>query len=157
MQVRAALSSALILLFCALGGTEGFAVGGNQGRMASAQLQWEKRYKGFIKEEGFRSCGAAWQGYCQLGRGAMYINEDTAAETQVNSIFIPRGKLTSSISASDMETMDMKQIVNRIDDYDPDSEFVVIFQSDGLCGVDVVKPNMAPQQVAKALREQQRP
>eukprot|EP00975_Prorocentrum_lima_P050819 10649401-Prorocentrum_lima.AAC.1 len=31
---------------------------------------WEHAYHGFIAKAGFRTSGAAWEGYCRLGRGA---------------------------------------------------------------------------------------
>lgn len=109
---------------------------------------WEHAYHGFIAKAGFRTCGAAWEGYCRLGRGAMYVTKDASSDGVRG--FVPIARLSRSLGEN-AATADLQEIVRRIDNYDPEKEFVVIFEADGITGVDVLKPALPPFKVAETI------
>eukprot|EP00638_Chattonella_subsalsa_P003979 CAMPEP_0117754586 /NCGR_PEP_ID=MMETSP0947-20121206/12912_1 /TAXON_ID=44440 /ORGANISM="Chattonella subsalsa, Strain CCMP2191" /LENGTH=242 /DNA_ID=CAMNT_0005573693 /DNA_START=93 /DNA_END=821 /DNA_ORIENTATION=+ len=124
------------------------------------QHEWERRYKAYIGKSGKDVCIMSWDGFQQLGRGAVLANYDQAEvngslneDSQfggITSIYVPRDKWTGvapdGTSANDQ---DLEHILSRIDTYDPTKEFIVIFQGAGLMGADIVKPNIDPPTVFK--------
>ena len=119
--------------------------------------RWEENYKAYVKRNGELLCAMAWEGYETLGRGAVFANydgnPDTLAMLDVNgktvksampSFYISKEKL---MEQTDPSAPNLAPIVSRISTYDPQRQFVVIFESDGTQGADIVTPNQAPSEV----------
>ncbi|CAM9964155.1 unnamed protein product, partial [Sphacelaria rigidula] len=119
----------------------------------------------YIKRTGQYLCSMSWEGYEEMGRGAIFANYDDArADGKLNdaekfggipSMYIPL-KEFESMRAADRpgEDDDLAQIVKRIDTYRPETEFVVVFQAAGVMGTDVVRPNISPPDMAKYVVKQ---
>jgi hypothetical protein len=121
---------------------------------------WEAQYKIFINRHGKYLSGFCHQGLSNLGRGAIYANyegrrvEDDGTDTLGGLPFAycpVREFEQMRATASKGEIIHLDQILNRVKTYDPSLEFVVIFQGEGLLGVDIVKPNAPPSEIAQML------
>ena len=66
-------------------------------------------------------------------------------------MYVPLDKYSEREPQTEQEKVDLQQILQRIQNYDPEREFVVIFEAAGLMGADVVKPSVAPPLVHKAV------
>lgn len=117
---------------------------------------WAEKYKAYVNRNGEMLCAMAWEGYERLGRGAVFANDDIEAssvavmrpggmENARASFYVDRDKLIER-NENDMVPQ-MKPILNRIAKYDPNTQFVVVFEADGTQGADIVTPNMAPSEV----------
>ncbi len=119
---------------------------------------WAEKYKSYVKRNGELLCAMAWEGYETLGRGAVFANYDDAArsvamvdrggkdmQSTTPSFYVDRDKL---VEMNDKEQLaQMKHILHRIAVYNPQTQFVVVFEADGTQGADIVTPNHAPSEV----------
>mmetsp|Transcript_43867 Transcript_43867/g.137845 ORF Transcript_43867/g.137845 Transcript_43867/m.137845 type:complete len:177 (+) Transcript_43867:250-780(+) len=122
---------------------------------AGAPSEWHRDYQGFVASSGFQVCGAAWEGYRKLGRGAMFVScEDggcthapvIGACSEGREMFIPAGRLSA-----DADGVDMAAIMDSVGSYDPDSELVVLFENKaGVLGFDVLRPHLPLPQIARS-------
>ncbi|CAM9344484.1 unnamed protein product [Discosporangium mesarthrocarpum] len=130
-------------------------------------VSWEKEYKAYIKRTGKYLCSMSWDGYEQMGRGAIFANYDDAmAKDKLNneadkfggvpSMYIPLKEFESMQAAKPNEADDLNQILARVRSYSPEKEFVVVFQAAGMMGTDVVKPNITPPEMAKHVVTQEK-
>ncbi|KAG5179486.1 hypothetical protein JKP88DRAFT_349879 [Tribonema minus] len=123
---------------------------------------WEREYKAFIRRCGAYVCSLSWQAYEKMGRGAVYSNYDggkaagTLSEADeklggIPSMFCPLHEFEAMVpgAAAKGEHNDLDQIIQRIKQYDPTKEFVVVFQAGGVCGADICSPSIPPPDVAK--------
>jgi len=51
----------------------------------------------------------------------------------------------------------LRQILSRIKSYDPERQFVVVFQAAGIMGTDIVTPNIPPSQMAARMEGSTQP
>lgn len=122
---------------------------------------WENEYKAYIKRTGQYLCSMSWEGHEEMGRGAIFANYDDARkEGKLNdmdkfggipSMYVPLTEFESMKAAGKEagEEDDLEQIVKRVKAYNPEKEFVVVFQAVGVMGADIVRPNVSPPEMAK--------
>mmetsp|Transcript_5668 Transcript_5668/g.8520 ORF Transcript_5668/g.8520 Transcript_5668/m.8520 type:complete len:164 (+) Transcript_5668:37-528(+) len=102
---------------------------------------WEKEYKGFVRRCGAYICSLSWHAYEKMGRGAIYANYDggkkanTLSEADskfggVPSMFCPLKEFEDMkpLNSVKNEHTDLNEIIRRVKEYDPEREFVVVFQ-----------------------------
>jgi len=123
---------------------------------------WQKEYKAFLKRNGKDICAMCYDGYRRLGRGAVFANYSEAMDKvesdidlaqSVPSMYVPMDKLRESASRRPSQGGDMKHITDRVARYDPEKQFVVVFECNGVMGADIVTPNMEPQKVWDETRD----
>mmetsp|Transcript_2214 Transcript_2214/g.6586 ORF Transcript_2214/g.6586 Transcript_2214/m.6586 type:complete len:199 (+) Transcript_2214:101-697(+) len=128
------------------------------------QKLWEKEYKAFLKRNGKVICAMCYEGYKRLGRGAVlanYSSVETKSQSRVDqaqsvpSMYVTAEKLREA-SGSGRSDSDIRHIVQRIKAYNPESQFVVVFQCHGVMGADVVTPNMKPEDVWQSTKDEAR-
>mmetsp|Transcript_3069 Transcript_3069/g.4700 ORF Transcript_3069/g.4700 Transcript_3069/m.4700 type:complete len:226 (+) Transcript_3069:91-768(+) len=134
----------------------------------SAPDKWKQSFQKLLKSSGFDLCRMAWKGYisgrdafegsrtdAEIGgpvpyKGAIFANkdvrlkkEDDETVNQVPAFFVSREKLLALKPAEiGIETMEL--ILERIDLYDPDKQFVVVYTDVGMTGCDIVTPQISP-------------
>jgi hypothetical protein len=104
----------------------------------------------------------SWEGHTRFGRGAIYANNQARPGVKRGSkpadvksfggaptMYVPLNKYSEREPKTDQEQSDLEHILKRIKTYDPEKEFVVIFEAAGLMGADVVKPSLPPAVVHK--------
>jgi len=101
-----------------------------------------------------------------MGRGAVFANESVSSSnigvaqpgktgkigTAMPSFYVSRDQL---IERNEKNTIpQMAPILRRIGLYDPESQFVVVFETDGMQGADIVTPNQRPAVVWKRTKRE---
>lgn len=134
--------------------------GGSPGDPEVQRMKWESQYKSYISEMGKYITGMSWKGYMEVGKGAIQANNQLKPNPKVtgkgrssrpldqapSTKYVPITYFESKL-AEDNEHKDstnINQIIARLDNYDPNREFVVVFEAAGLMGVDVVRPSIPP-------------
>ena len=112
---------------------------------AGQAVSWRAEYKAFVNDHGLTLCGNSWKGFEALGRGAIYANHDARPPA---STYVPLGRWLDSLALSADDPSTVEAVVEYIRGYDPEMQFVVVFQYGGVLGADVVCPNMRPPEVA---------
>ncbi|CAM9677668.1 unnamed protein product [Choristocarpus tenellus] len=108
----------------------------------------------------------SWEGHEKMGRGAIFANYDDARKDLkapnkvemlggIPSMYVPLSEFESMQGAKEDEANDLAQIINRVETYRPEKEFVVVFQAAGVMGTDVVKPSISPPEMAKYVVSQE--
>ena len=114
----------------------------------SAGSSWEKEYKGYIKRNGMHLAGMSWKGYEKLGTGCIVANYDVKDATipgeAFKSMYVPENKFDDV-----GEEEGVKRILDRLREYEPERQFVVVFTTGDVMGVDIVTPNIPPPQVSR--------
>lgn len=118
----------------------------------------------YIRRNGEVLCAMAWEGYERLGRGAVFANYDADAQSVavvgkgakavrsgIPSFYVDRARL---VTENEKSLDKMKPILDRIDEYDPDKQFVVVFEAFGTQGADIVTPNQLPSEVWARTQQQ---
>lgn len=113
----------------------------------------------------------SYAGYQHGGRGAVFADYDrrrkagenvggvvmvsgekdkVGVEEGIPSMYISRAQIIRENQGKEKgESEGVKQILRRIDGYDPEKQFVVVFSWGGIMGADVVSPSVAPRTVWK--------
>ncbi|CEL99908.1 unnamed protein product [Vitrella brassicaformis CCMP3155] len=148
-----------------------FSYGGSQLTPMEQQQLWEKSYQENVRASGFSWCAQAWMGYEKMGRGAVMVYHELKQEGEgeggdgaatatkatkmdvAPTMYAPAEKFSKKAGSREEESH-LAQVRRRLDSYDPHKEFVVVFQSSGLMGADIVKPNMAPAEAARIYKEE---
>mmetsp|Transcript_17863 Transcript_17863/g.27610 ORF Transcript_17863/g.27610 Transcript_17863/m.27610 type:complete len:291 (-) Transcript_17863:21-893(-) len=131
--------------------------GGSEGNQATQLQTWEAEYQAFLKESGKELTAMSWEGFTKNGRGAIYVNRQKKGKakqkkgTDIKTLFVPLDKYKERAPKSDQEQQDLQQILTRVEGYDPEKEFVMVFEAAGLMGADVVKPSMCPPDIHKLI------
>ena len=112
---------------------------------AGQAVSWRGEYKAFVNKHGLTLCGNSWKGFEALGRGAIYANHDARPPA---STYVPLGRWLDSLALSADDPSTVEAVIEYIRGYDPETQFVVVFQCGGVLGADVVCPNMRPPEVA---------
>lgn len=138
----------------------------NEEAKRNKQQHWETEYKAFIKRTGAHICGLAYNGYVKEGRGAIYAKythtgSDPQSLTDVDkisgvpSLYVPLNQWMESAEndkdSSTSSQADLQHILERILSYDPEKQFVVVFETKDLMGADIVRPNIPPPEMAHRL------
>lgn len=128
-----------------------FVVPGQSRRQStamSAGSDWEKEYKNYIKRNGMHLAGMSWRGYEKLGIGCIVTNydvKDAAIPGEAfKSMYVPESKFGGVD-----EEEGVKRILDRLKEYEPERQFVVVFTTGNVMGVDIVTPNIPPPQVSR--------
>ncbi|GMH79114.1 hypothetical protein TrLO_g13572 [Triparma laevis f. longispina] len=124
------------------------------------QQKWELAYKDHLKRVGPKITALAYDGYLAHGRGSLLckadLNNDGPANEALPNAYLPKVKWSESNPLSSSDLLNLKEIHTRIASYDPEVQFVIVFQAHGLMGCDVVKPNIKPRIMAEKQREERR-
>lgn len=88
--------------------------------------------------------GMAWQSFQQLGRGAIYANEGSSQAL----LYVTLSDWIKNKPTGFDDVAGLDEIVERIRSYDPEMQFVVVYESGGQMLADIVKPSIPPPQVA---------
>ncbi len=131
------------------------------------EAPWALAYKAYVRRNGEMLCAMAWEGFERLGRGAVFANYSTDQgnigvaqpgsgeyTTGRPSFYVSRNQLVARNEAATIPQM--APILQRIASYDPYRQFVVVFESDGTQGADIVTPNQLPAEVWKRSKEKAR-
>lgn len=132
--------------------------GAPRARTDASPAGWADKYEAYVARNGELLCAMAWEGYEKLGRGAVFTNYDSAsanvgfasapggaAQPATPSFYVDRDQLLAKNARDDIPQM--APILSRIADYDPQTQFVVVFEADGTQGADIVTPNQRPSDV----------
>eukprot|EP00747_Dinoflagellata_sp_TGD_P182519 gnl/TRDRNA2_/TRDRNA2_36797_c0_seq1.p1 gnl/TRDRNA2_/TRDRNA2_36797_c0~~gnl/TRDRNA2_/TRDRNA2_36797_c0_seq1.p1 ORF type:complete len:309 (+),score=51.51 gnl/TRDRNA2_/TRDRNA2_36797_c0_seq1:79-1005(+) len=118
--------------------------------------KWKVEYKGMIDRVGDTLAGMCWKGYQKLGRGALFANYDNRANPELGQddasvmTYVPLDKWQEKFEIATEEEQDLLQgWIDNIEDYEPDTQYVVIFQSGRVMGSDIVEPETAPKRIAR--------
>ena len=128
------------------------------------EAPWALAYKSYVRRNGEMLCSMAWEGFDRLGRGAVFANYSVdhgnvgvarpgsgEFSTGTPSFYVSRDQL---VARNDAKTIpQMAPILQRIASYDPYRQFVVVFESDGTQGADIVTPNQSPMEVWKRTKK----
>merc|ERR1719210_1319245 len=73
-------------------------------------------YKAFLRMNGKALTGMAWKSFQDLGRGAVFVNQDASSQA---SLYVPLDKwlMQKPSGPDDLDGMD--RVVTRIREYDP--------------------------------------
>jgi hypothetical protein len=118
------------------------AYGGASNDPIEQQKKWEIAYKAFISRMGKYLTAMSWEGHKRYGKGAIYANSqvreplkrgDVATKWQkfggVPTLYVPREQYVAKDAQSEQELKDLQQIISRIDLYNAEREFVVVFEA----------------------------
>lgn len=83
--------------------------------------------------------------------GDWQAESDVDRHESMASAYVPLAKL--KVSDDPAQQANLRQITDRIRSYNPERQFVVVFESHGLMGADIVTPNMPPREVWKQARD----
>lgn len=125
---------------------------------------WAKEYLAYLKRNGRDLCAMCYEGYKQLGRGAVLANYSGKKERPNSEVDRMQGVPSMYVTASKLreaagvgaENADVEQITRRIVEYDPETQFVMVFEHAGVMGADIVTPNITPRAVWSAQRDEER-
>jgi hypothetical protein len=134
--------------------------------------EWERAYKAYVKKNGAQLCALAWRGYQKEGRGAIVakqradqsmeeeeVPEGLAAfEGVPSAMYTPLRKWMEGLEAAaavdgdvGLQSGALRQILERVMKYDPEEDFVMVFETPRLCGADIVRPSITPPIMAARL------
>eukprot|EP00188_Purpureofilum_apyrenoidigerum_P000703 Plantae.Rhodophyta-Purpureofilum_apyrenoidigerum.ctg13294.p1 GENE.Plantae.Rhodophyta-Purpureofilum_apyrenoidigerum.ctg13294~~Plantae.Rhodophyta-Purpureofilum_apyrenoidigerum.ctg13294.p1 ORF type:complete len:222 (+),score=36.37 Plantae.Rhodophyta-Purpureofilum_apyrenoidigerum.ctg13294:47-667(+) len=129
------------------------------------QTLWEKEYKAFLKRNGRMVCAMCYEGYKCLGRGAVLANYSDVQKKEsdsrvdqaqsIPSMYVTAEKLRGAPGSGTSDS-DIRHIIQRIKAYNPEKQFVVVFQCHGVMGADIVTPNMKPEDVWQSTKDEAR-
>ena len=124
-----------------------------------APTPWEREYKAYLRRNGEVLCAMSYAGFRQGGRGAVFADysprtaeDDTADLEGIPSVYVTKDQLLKKGQGNELGKRDQKgmdHILSRVDRYDPEKEFVVVFTAQGVMGADVVTPTIPPREVWK--------
>lgn len=136
----------------------------------AVRKEWEKEYKLYIKKNGAQLCAMAWRGFEKEGRGAIVSKQKApavaaaapegleAVEGVASAMYVPLSRWMDGIEAAAQVDGDvgvqsgaLRLILERVRGYDPQTDFVVVFETPRLCGADIVHPSIAPPIMAERL------
>jgi hypothetical protein len=116
--------------------------GGASGDPLEQNKKWEVAYKAFISRMGKYLTAMSWEGHKRYGKGAIYANSqvreplkrgETVTKWQkfggVPTLYVPRDQYIAKEAQSEQESKDLQQIISRIDNYNAEREFVVVFEA----------------------------
>mmetsp|Transcript_5908 Transcript_5908/g.8721 ORF Transcript_5908/g.8721 Transcript_5908/m.8721 type:complete len:122 (-) Transcript_5908:553-918(-) len=109
---------------------------------------WPEDYKAFVKEKGLELAGMSWVGFESMGQGAVVSDGDQI-------LYVDKAKFLNSKDAADEQGVDA--ILQRIQSYNPKTQFVIVYTSNGVQGADVVTPSIPPPRVASLPQFKDRP
>ncbi len=133
--------------------------------------EWETSYKAYVKKNGAQLCALAWRGYEKEGRGAIVAKqrEQPKEETPVpegvaafegvpSAMYVSLRQWKEGVEAAaaadgdiGLQSAALRQILERVMNYDPQEDFVIVFETPRLCGADIVRPSVTPPIMAQRL------
>ena len=127
----------------------------------SSQELWEAAYKEWIKANGAKLTVSAWRGFEAMGRGAITFRQPGKLPSGKMEYEEPHSYIKEDVyrsmwqsgGGSEGELADLGSILNRIELYDPQKQFVAVFEAHGIMGADIVTPNIPPKEMAKKFAE----
>ena len=118
------------------------AYGGASSDPVEQQKKWEVAYKAFISRMGKYLTAMSWEGHKRHGKGAIYANSQVREPLKrgqvvtkwqkfggVPTLYVPREQYVAKDAQSEQELKDLQQIISRIDNYNAEREFVVVFEA----------------------------
>lgn len=127
------------------------------GGRAGDDSPWAREYKAYVKRVGFELCGLSWEGFVEKGRGAVFSgrsDKSSGDDDRLPSAYVELEQWTKSQAEDGKDGDGLGAILRRIRAYDPNKEFVVVYQAFGVMGADVVRPSMSPPEVGTLLKQQ---
>ncbi|CAM9665376.1 unnamed protein product [Hapterophycus canaliculatus] len=128
---------------------------GSRGIVVEAiEREWREEMLRVLGEEGEQLCSQAYEGYLDRGRGAIYVNVDMGLSSSSkghsgsasHAVFRSLEEVVTERS-SRVKPADQMQIIQRCQEYDPETGFVVVFGHKGMLGVQVMRPSLTPGEV----------
>mmetsp|Transcript_17251 Transcript_17251/g.29805 ORF Transcript_17251/g.29805 Transcript_17251/m.29805 type:complete len:257 (-) Transcript_17251:487-1257(-) len=128
------------------------------------QAEWTSNLKQYLKNHGRNVARMAWKGYQKSletvspmsnktnagAKGAIFANQGLTLRMEspedvgsVPGFFISREKLIA-MQPDNQDVQELTLILERIDKYNPTTQFVLVFTDSGLTGVDIVTPSIQP-------------
>ncbi|CAM9201651.1 unnamed protein product [Scytosiphon promiscuus] len=133
---------------------------GSRGIVVEAiEREWRGEMLRVLGEEGEQLCAQAYEGYLDRGRGAIYVNVDMGLSSSskghsgspCHAVFRSLEEVVTERS-SRVKPADQMQIIQRCQEYNPETGFVVVFGHKGMLGVQVMRPSLAPGEVYRTRR-----
>ena len=116
--------------------------GGSTGDPVVQREKWEVAYKAFISRMGQYLTAMSWEGYKRLGKGAIYANIQARQPVKrgqilqkwqkfggIPTMYVAKEQYQVKNAQTDQELNDLQQIVSRIESYDAEREFVIVFEA----------------------------
>mmetsp|Transcript_35829 Transcript_35829/g.94957 ORF Transcript_35829/g.94957 Transcript_35829/m.94957 type:complete len:206 (+) Transcript_35829:66-683(+) len=111
--------------------------------LRATEADFGSAYQAFVRANGKAMTGMAWQSFQQLGRGAIYVNDASSQAL----LYVKLDDWTKKKPTSLDDLAGLDEIVERVREYNPELQFVVVFESGGRMLADIVKPSIPPPQV----------